>query len=202
MMPLPECSPTPVGSVAHTLRAICGVWHDHVEIFDLGGQPLLVDDLSGTPGRAPFDNLVYVDFDGRDYVQTNVTFRGRPVHARTFRGRLVDGVLRFAPLGPDDPEHIGVSGGPGVLFFVPRRMTDAWRRYHEPDCIRLLGPGSRTRTTVLYRDGVATRTLTALGHRLAPSADRRLAWDPRGEGGPVHEAHKDTLVFRGGDHDD
>ena len=191
-----ETAPVGPGSVAHTLGAMRGVWHDHVEIFDLSGRPLAADERSGTPGAAPFDNLVYIDFDGRNYVQTNVTFRGRPLHARTFRGRIEAGVLVFARLGPDDPEHIGVSGGAGVLFFNPRRVTEAWGRYHEPDCIRLLGPGVRTRTTLLYRDGVAVRTLTAHGNRLAPVADRPLAWDPRGADGAVHEAHRDTTVFR------
>ena len=54
----------PVGSVGHNLMQMRGVWHDHVEIFDLAGKPLEDDPLSGTPGAAPFDNLVYIDFDG------------------------------------------------------------------------------------------------------------------------------------------
>jgi hypothetical protein len=185
----------PIGSVGHTLTQMTGVWHDHVECFDLAGLPLAEDTASGTPGACPFDNLVYVDFDGVHYTQTNVTFRGRPFHARTFRGTLEDGVLVFNRLGPDDPEHIGVSGGPGVLVFNPRRVTEAWQRYHEPDFIRLLGPGQRTRTTLLYRNGVAVRTLTANGSRLAATAARRVAGDPRGHDGPVHEPHKDTEVF-------
>jgi hypothetical protein len=184
------------GSVAHSLTAMRGVWHDHVEIFDLGGRPLAEDTDSGTPGTAPFDNLVYVDFDGERFLQTNVTFGGRPMHARSFRGTVREGILVFDPLGPDDPEHIGVSAGPGVLFFGPRRVTEAWARYHEPDVIRLLGPGQRTRTTLLYRHGVAVRTLTALGHKVAPSADRRVPWDPRGVDGPVHVPREDTMVFR------
>lgn len=186
----------PPGTVGHTLSLMNGVWHDRVEVFSLAGLALAEDTLSGTPGAAPFDNLVYVSFDGASYTQTNVTFRGRPLHTRTFRGKLEDGVLVFDRLGPDDPEHIGVSGGPGILFFNPRRMTDAWNRYHEPDCIRLLGPGQRTRTTVLYRDGVAQRTLTANGYKVAPDASLRVPWDPRGPEGSVHEPHRDTLVFR------
>lgn len=187
-----------VGTVGHTLAAMTGVWHDRVEVFELDGTPLGADERSGTPGPAPFDNLVYIDFDGERYTQTNVTFRGRPLHARTFRGVLRAGVLVFQRLGPEDPEHIGASGGPGVLFFHPRRVTDAWSRYHEPDCIRLLGPGTRTRTTLLFRDGVAIRTLTAHGQRLAPTANQRLPWDPRGPSGPVHEESRDTAVFAGG----
>jgi hypothetical protein len=184
-----------VGSVAHTLAAMCGTWHDRVEVFDLAGRPLAEDARSGTPGSAPFDNLVYIELEGAEYRQTNVTFRGRPLHVRTFRGSLRDGVLVFAALGPGDPTHLGVSGGPGVLFFGPERVTDAWGRYHEPDCIRLLGPSARTRTTLLYRDGVAVRTLTAYGQKLGPLADRRVPWDPRGPEGPVHEPHRDTRVF-------
>ena len=191
--------PLPVpGTVADTLTRMRGVWHDHVEIYDLAGNPLSEDSLSGTPGPAPFDNLVYVDFDGLIYRQTNVTFRGRPNHARAFTGRLVDGVLIFDRLGPDAPEHIGVSGGPGVLFFIARVVDDAMKRYSEPDCVRLIGDDQRTRTTVLYRGGVAVRTLTANGVRLSRDPNRRVADDPRGLAGDPHEVRRDTLVFRRG----
>lgn len=184
------------GSVGHSLTLLSGVWHDHIEIFDLAGAPLAEDTESGTPGSAPFDNLVYVDFDGERYQQTNVTFRGRPLHSRGFSGTLRDGVLVFDRLGPDDPEHVGVSGGPGVLIFNARKVTEAWQRYLEPDFIRLIGPGQRTRSTLLYRGGVAVRTLTAHGYKLAPTAAHRLPWDPRGPEGPVHEARRDTKVFQ------
>jgi len=183
------------GTVGQTLTRMRGVWHDHVRVFDLSGAPLDADPSSGTPGAAPFDNLVYIDFDGRNYKQTNVTFRGRPQHMRTFTGVLEEGVLRFDRLGPSDPEHIGVSGGPGVLFFTGRRITEAWQRYAEPDCVRLLSPGMRTRTTLLYRGGEAVRTLTADGTRLARTARHRLAHDPRGIRGPVHEKRTETHVF-------
>lgn len=186
------------GTVGHTLMQMRGVWSDHVEIFDLSGRPLPEDVKSGTPGAAPFDNLVYVDFDGERYQQTNVTWRGRPLHVRTFTGMLREGVLFFDKLGPDDPDHIGASGGPGILFFSGRRVTDAWSRYAEPDCIRLIAPGRRTRTTLLYRDGEAVRTLTAYGERIAVDPSRRLAWDPRGPEGPVHAPRSETQVFRGG----
>ncbi len=185
------------GTVGDTLTRMRGVWHDHVEIFDLAGHPLAEDAQGGSPGPAPFDNLVYVDFDGLTYRQTNVTFCGRPIHARAFSGRMVDGVLVFDTLGPEAPEHIGVSGGPGILFFIARVVDDAMRRYSEPDCVRLIGSGERTRTTVLYRGGIAVRTLTAWGQRLAPTADRRLPWDPRGPDGDPHETRRDTFVFRG-----
>lgn len=186
----------PIGSVGHNLMLMRGVWHDHVEIFDLAGRPLAEDVHSGSPGAAPFDNLVYIDFDGHIYRQSNVTFRGRPLHTRTFTGQLVDGVLVFDRLGPDAPEHIGVSGGPGVLFFVARHQEAALQRYSEPDCIRLLSPHLRTRTTVLYRNGTAVRTLTANGSKIAPTANRRVPDDPRGPDGDVHEVRGATEVFR------
>jgi hypothetical protein len=184
-------------SVAETLTRMCGVWHDRVQVYDLAGRVLDADVWSGTPGQAPFENLVYIDFNGHAYRQTNVTIAGRPLHVRTFTGRLDDGVLVFDRLGPDDPEHIGLSGGPGVLVFAARRVTEAWCRYAEPDFIRLLGDDARTRTTLLYRGGAAIRTLTADGRRVAARGDRRVPIDPRGAVGPVHEPRRDTPVFRG-----
>ena len=189
-------APHPVGSVGHTLSRMVGVWHDRVEIYSPSGELLSQDPASGTPGAAPFENLVYVSFDGVRYTQTNVAFRGRPLAVRTFSGRLEDGVLRFDSLGTDDPGHIGVSGGPGVLFFVAQELGQATQRYCEPDCVRLLGTSERTRTTVLYRGGRVVRTLTANGVRIAPTADQRVAWDPRGTFGPVHTAKEPTSVFR------
>ena len=184
------------GTVTHNLMRMRGVWHDHIQIYDLTGNPLEEDSKSGSPGASPYDNLVYIDFDGERYVQTNVTFRGRPFHARTFTGRIVEGVLHFDKLGPNDPGHIGVSGGPGILFFIAGQVTDAMWRYSEPDCVRLFGSSERTRTTVLYRDGIPIRTLTANGMKLAPTAALRLSWDPRGTDGPPHVDHEDTQVFR------
>lgn len=184
------------GTVGHTLLQLRGVWHDHVEIFDLAGNPLSADIHSGSPGAAPYDNLVYIDFDGEIYRQTNVTFRGRPLHVRSFSGRLIDGVLVFDRLGPQAPEHIGVSGGPGILFFCARRLDEpAVLRYAEPDCVRLIAPNQRTRTTVLYRDGLVVRTLTAHGYKVAPTAEFRVAIDPRGTIGSVHSEKRTTQVF-------
>jgi len=185
-----------LGTVAHTLMAMRGVWHDHVEIFDLAGQPLDEDSLAGSPGSAPFDNLVYVDFDGENFRQTNVTFRGRPVTAKTFSGKVIDGTLVFDRLGPNAPEHIGAGAGPGTLFLNARKVGEAWSHYLEPDVLTLLNPTERTRITMLYRNGVAVRTLRAHGTRLAPSAEQRVSWDPRGEDGPVHQASAFTDVFR------
>ena len=185
----------PVGSVGHTLSLMAGVWHDRVDIYSPNGTPLSEDPASGTPGAAPFENLVYVSFDGERYTQTNVAYRGRPLATRTFSGRLVDGVLHFDKLGPKDPGHIGVSGGPGILFFVAGTLGEATQRYCEPDCVRLMGPSERTRTTVLYRGGRVIRTLTAYGTRVSPPTELRLPFDPRGADGPIHDVRDATEVF-------
>lgn len=185
----------PSGSVGETLTAMQGVWHDHIQTFQLNGDVLDDDQWSGTPGLAPFDNLVYVEFDGENYRQTNVTFRGRPLHIRSFQGVLQDGVLRFGHLGPNDPTHIGASAGPGRIIFSPLKVTAAWQNYVEPDFIELLGPGQRSRTTLLYRHGVAVRTMYAAGYKLTPDATQRVAADPRGLVGDVHDVLKPTLVF-------
>lgn len=186
----------PPGSVGHHLLRMRGVWHDHVEIFGLDGTPLAEDTWAGAAGAAPFDNLVYIDFDGVTYRQTNVTFRGRPLHVRSFQGALRGGVLYFDKLGPDDPGHVGISGGQDMLLYVAQRVTDAMSRYSEPDFIHLIGQNQRTRTTVLYRHGEAVRTLLATGYKLTADTSRRVAFDPRGQAGDVHEHHSTTTVFK------
>ncbi|MCX6130360.1 MAG: hypothetical protein NTX25_15015 [Proteobacteria bacterium] len=185
----------PPGSVGETLTAMQGVWHDHIQLFHLNGDTLDEDPWSGTPGLAPFDNLVYVEFDGEHYRQTNVTFRGRPLYVRSFEGILQDGVLRFGHLGPNDPSHIGASAGPYRLIFAPIKVSNAWENYVEPDFIQMMGPGQRSRTTILYRNGLAVRTMHAAGYKLSPDPSRRVANDPRGLEGSVHEPIKATHVF-------
>ena len=183
-------TPFAIGSVAHTLMQLRGTWHDSVELFRLDGSPL-VDDTqagSGTPGMSPFDNIVYIDFDGQNFKITNVHFRGRPALAKTFTGQLRDGVLVFDPMGPGSYENVGMSGGPGILTFTARHLNKATDIYMEPDFIIVTAPGHRTRHTVLYRNGEATRTLTAKGVRLSPVCDKRHELDPRGPDGEVHEA--------------
>ena len=186
----------PPGSVGETLTAMQGVWHDHIQLYLLNGDVLADDPWSGTPGSAPFDNLVYVEFDGENYRQTNVTFRGRPLHVRSFRGVLQDGLLKFGNLGPNDPLHIGTAAGPGRIIFSPQQVTAAWSNYVEPDFIHLTGAGQRTRTTLLYRHGVAVRTLHASGYMLSPDPSVRVSCDPRGASGPVHELPKPTTSFQ------
>jgi hypothetical protein len=179
----------PVGSVGYNLMLLRGTWHDHIELYNLDGTPLDDDSTagSGSPGPGPFDNLVYIDFDGEQLSLTNVHIRGREAAAKTFTGRMRDELLVFDPLGPGAYENIGMSGGPGILTFNARQLGPSTDVYMEPDFIMLTAPGERVRHTVLYRNGEAVRTLTAKGTRLWPSCDRRHPLDPRGEDGPVHE---------------
>lgn len=183
-----EFYPTfPIGSVGYNLMLLRGTWHDHVELFELDGQPLGEDTAAGSPGPSPFENIVYIDFDGERLTLTNVHLRGRALSAKTFTGQLRDGLLVFDSLGPGAYENVGMSGGPGVLTFTARQLGKATDVYIEPDFIVVTAPGQRTRHTVLYRNGVAIRTLTAKGTRLAPTCDTRHELDPRGADGPVHE---------------
>ena len=179
----------PVGSVGYNLMLLRCTWHDHIELYNLDGTPLDDDSTagSGSPGPGPFDNLVYIDFDGEQLSLTNVHIRGREAAAKTFTGRMRDELLVFDPLGPGAYENIGMSGGPGILTFNARQLDPSTDIYMEPDFIMLTAPGERVRHTVLYRNGEAVRTLTAKGTRLWPSCDRRHPLDPRGEDGPVHE---------------
>lgn len=185
-----RCYPAfPVGSVGHTLLQARGTWHEHVELYNLDGTPLYDDTAagSGAAGPAPYDSLIYLDFDGRYMKQTNVSFRGREVHANTFAAELIDGVLVFAALGPGAFENIGVSGGPGVLIYNSRHIDEACKLYQEPDFIVYTAPGQRLRTTILYHHGEATRTCMGRATRIAPTCDQRASFDPRGEAGDVHE---------------
>ena len=135
--------PFPIGSVGYNLMQLRGVWHDHIELYNLDGTPLDDDSSagSGTPGPGPFDNLVYVDFDGHILQLTNVHIRGRETVAKTFKGNLVDGILIFDELGPGAYVNIGVSGGPGILTFSAQQLNDATDVYMEPDFIVLTAPG-------------------------------------------------------------
>ncbi len=183
-----EFYPTfPIGSVGYNLMLMRGIWHDHVETYHLDGSPMSDDAKAGTPGPSPFDNLVYIDFDGQRLTLTNVHLRGRVLSAKTFSGELKDGVMVFDALGPGAYENIGMSGGPGVLTFACREYNKATEVYSEPDFIVLTAPGERIRHTVLYSHGVAVRTLTARGTRLLPTCEKRHPIDPRGSEGPVHE---------------
>jgi hypothetical protein len=185
----------PIGSVGYNLNLMRGIWHDRIELFELDGTPRHHDTQGGTPGNSPYENLVYIDFDGVEFRQTNVTFRGRPVHVRSFQAKLVNGILRFNQLGEGDGGHVGVSGGVGILIFTPLAIDDSWERYSEPDYISING-NTRTRNTMLYRDGKLVRTLSVVGHQLSPVADKRMSFDPRGEIGEVHDIQSVTGVFK------
>ncbi|WP_236250326.1 hypothetical protein [Microbulbifer sp. ALW1] len=188
----------PVGSVGYNLMLMRGIWHDQVELFHLDGRPLEDDTTagSGTPGPSPFDNLVYLDFDGYTLKLTNVHIRGRDAVAKTFTGRMENDLLVFDSLGPGAYENVGVSGGVGLLTFNARQLDAACNVYMEPDFIMLTAPGQRVRHTVLYRNGDAVRTLTARGTRLSPLCDRRHALDPRGLEGQVHEAPFQAKIWQ------
>jgi hypothetical protein len=186
----------PVGSVGYNLMLLRGTWHDHVELFELDGRPLEQDDKAGSPGESPFENLVYIDFDGERLTLTNVHLRGRANTAKTFTGSINTGVLVFDSLGPGAYENVGMSGGPGVLTFTARTLGAATDVYMEPDFIIVTAPGERTRHTVLYRDGQAIRTLTAKGKRLSPTCELRHESDPRGTTGPVHETPFQGTIWK------
>jgi hypothetical protein len=188
----------PVGTVGYLLVAMCGVWHDRLELCALDGTPLAYDPHGSVPGPSPYDNLVYIEFDGETYRQTNVTFHGRPLKWRSFTGVLREGVLHFDRLGPADPGHIGIAAGPDTLIFTPRVIDDSLKVFSEPDYIRLIGTSERTRTTVLYKGGVAVRTLNVRGWKVAPTAARRMPYDPRGAEGDVHEPRSITQAFVSG----
>ena len=188
----------PVGSVADNLMRLRGTWHDQISLFKLDGSPLADDSEAGagSPGPSPFDNLVYFDFDGTHLSLTNVPIRGRPLKPKTFRAQLQDNVLVFDSLGPGAFENIAMSGGPGILTLNARELNSACQVYMEPDFIIMLSASERVRHTVLYRNGIAVRTLTAHGQRLSPLCDKRHSLDPRGESGPVHEESTQATIWR------
>lgn len=184
------------GSVGHNLSLLHGTWLDKVSLFNLDGSPLEDDTTagSGTPGKSPFENLVYIDFTDSRLTLTNVHISGRDSVAKTFAGSIIGDLLVFDSLGKGAYENIGMSGGEGILTFSTRALGKATNIYLEPDFIYITAPGKRTRHTVLYRNGVAQRTLTAHGSRLSDNCQQRHELDPRGLDGDVHEApFKSTL---------
>ncbi len=188
------------GTVLDNLALFRGVWHDVVSGHAPDGTELVHDEHGGTPGPLPYEQLVYIDVRDDDgqvrYEQTNVVLRGRDAHARSFGGTVRDGVLVFDRLGPEAPTMLGVSGGPGVLVFLPERTDGAdITRFYDPDYIRHLGGDQRTRTTTLYRDGVLRRVLSVRGTRITTDPTRRVAHDPRGGAGPVHDGGRTTRVY-------
>lgn len=184
-------------NLADDLASMVGVWHDHLTAHAPDGAEIVDDVHGGVPGPFPYDNLVYVDFDRAtgEYRQTNVAFRGRDPHVRTFEADVTDGVLRFRRLGPEAPHHVGISAGPGLIWFVSESVLDeGLTRYCEPDFITVHG-NTRTRDTVLWRHGALARTLHVDGTRLSTDTSRRHELDPRGPGHASHEARSTTTHY-------
>ncbi len=180
------------------LSAMVGVWRDHLVAYDLTGAVVDHDPHGGVPGPFPYDNLVYVDYDEStgQYLQTNVSIEGRDISVRTFEADVTEGTLRFRRLGPDAPHHVGVSGGPGLIWFVSERIDDpGLTRYCEPDLIRLDGD-SRWRTTVLWRDAVLVRPLLVTGTRISRETGDIHPLDPREPGTAVHGQRSVTRHYQ------
>jgi hypothetical protein len=182
------------------LASMVGVWHDRLQAYDLHGDAVSDDPHGGTPGPFPYDNLVYCDFDGEVWTQTNVTFRGRDVGSRTFQADVADGILRFRRLGPDAPPHIGVSGGPGLIWFVAESLDHpGLQQYNEPDLIRLdvsSDPARRWRYTALYRHGPLVRPMLVEGERLTTDTTGPHDLDPRGAEALVHGEKSTTAQYK------
>jgi hypothetical protein len=192
-----QMSEFPIGSVGHSLGQMVGVWHDKITLYQLDGTPLNDDTEagSGTPGASPFENLVYISFDGSKFALTNVHIAGRPPIAKTFTGAMRDNLLVFDPLGPGAYENVGMSGGPGILTFNAQRLGPGCDIYMEPDFIMLTSPTTRIRHTVLYRGGEAVRTLTARGQKLSNDSSCRHPLDPRGLDGAVHGETFSSMIW-------
>lgn len=177
------------------LTSMIGVWHDHLCAYDLQGVIVSEDPFGGVPGPFPYENLVYVDFDGEIYRQTNVTMAGRPLHTRTFTATACDGTLRFAPLGPEAPVHVGVSGGPGLIWFIAEDLASGGlQRYCEPDLIRIEGD-SRRRQTILFRDAALVRPMLVTGTRISHDTGSLHSLDPRPAGSSVHQGITATRQY-------
>jgi len=187
--------PLATDQLATDLAAMCGVWRDRLSAQDPRGRAMTEDALGGVPGAFPYENLVYVDFDGTHYRQTNVVLSGREPHERTFTARVSGGELRFDPLGPEAPLHVGISGGPGLIWFVAASVRDVGlQQYAEPDLIRIEGD-RRWRDTVLWRHGELARTLHVEGVRLETDTSVPHPLDPRGAHHPVHGDRSVTTSY-------
>ncbi len=192
---------SPTGQLLADLVSMRGVWRDRLHAYAPDGVEMVEDHHGGVPGAFPYENLVYVDLDadvaagtGR-YTQTNVVLSGREFHQRTFTATVADGQLRFDVLGPDAPVHVGISGGPGRIWFVATSTVAAGlARYAEPDLIRIEGD-RRWRHTVLWRDGALVRVLDVEGERLTTSTTSVHELDPRGQGHPVHGERSVTTNY-------
>ena len=181
-----------------TLGALVGVWRDHLSAVDQNGIAIAYDPHGGVPGEFPYENLVYIDFDGDNFVQTSVVLSGRDTAVRTFEAKRVDETLVFTPLGPGAPRIVGVSPVLGHLWFVADDIVhDGISRYAEPDHIRVDGD-HRWRDTVLWRHGTIVRVMHVRGELLTRDTSRRLDIDPRGVSGRVHDIRSEVEMYEAG----
>lgn len=178
------------------LYSMCGVWRDHLSARGPRGEVLTWDEYGGVPGAFPYENLVYCDFDGERWLQTNVVLSGREHHERSFTATVSNGRLTFDTLGPDAPPHVGISGGPGIIWFVSESNSHpGLHRYAEPDMIRLQGD-QRWRDTVLWRDGALARVLHVAGERLSRETSQPHELDPRGQDSSTHAQRSVTTNYQ------
>ena len=181
-----------------TLADLVGVWHDHLSAVDGAGRAVAFDPHGGIPGEFPYENLVYIDFDGTRFTQTSVVVSGRAPAIRTFEASLEGDTLRFVPLGPGAPDIVGISPVRGELWFVADSIVhDGITRYAEPDHIRVDGD-RRWRDTVLWRYGDVVRVMHVSGQRLTRDTSRRADIDPRGSVGSVHDDRSEVEMYRDG----
>lgn len=181
-----------------TLSDLRGVWRDRLTAVDGAGRVVNHDPHGGVPGAFPYENLVYIDFDGERFVQTSVVLSGREPAVRTFEARRRDDTLVFTPLGPGAPTIIGVSAVRGHLWFVADDIVhDGISRYAEPDHIHVEGD-RRWRHTVLWRHGALVRVMHVAGSLLSRDTSRRRDDDPRGVDGPVHDTRSEVEMYDAG----
>ena len=100
---------------------------------------------------------------------------------------------------PDAPPHIGVSGGPGLIWFVAEALDHpGLQQYSEPDLIRLdvtSDPARRWRYTALYRHGPLVRPMLVEGTRLTLDTSVPHELDPRGPDAAVHGDRSTTRQY-------
>ena len=180
-----------------TLDTMRGVWRDELTAFGPTGEPLAWDDAGGVPGPFPYSNLVYVDFDGERFQQTNVVLAGRAFHQRSFTATVTGGVLRFDQLGPEAPVHVGVSGGPGIIWFVAEDLTaPGLRPLRRTRCHH----GDRRPTHPGHRAVAGRPAGSHHARRRHPTHVRhdasRSTLDPRGVDHPVHGERSVTAQYQ------
>ena len=111
-----------------SLSDLRGVWRDRLTAVDGSGRDVTHDPHGGVPGAFPYENLVYIDFDGERYVQTSVVSSRRDPAVRTFEARRNGETLVFTTLGPGAPNIVGISPVRGHLWFVADDIDPAvWK---------------------------------------------------------------------------